>query len=223
VINKYYLLGYGTGEEVGGVYPQTEGLPPGYDEDSPASMTNLSNWEFPAVDPDLRFELSPEAVLTNVVSPSNINASGLLVDREVRDILEEFHVMNHAFYEASLAANGIPYKYYWLHMVPPDHSGIDFSRSTFATFMMPLFRFGKKDVVKCRDEAEMHEHIDKDDRFGFDVLYLTSDFMKQQYDLFRFPRIGTSPPLIASDRLCDELTGRGITGLKIVPQDYVLF
>lgn len=221
--NKYYLLDNSTGDDVGNVFPQTDGLPIGYDRDSETSMTKLRSHEFPRVAPDLRFNLAPKALLTNVVGVGNVVAVGLLVDEKLRRILDEFNIMRHAFYDATVMAHGIRYRYYWLHIVPEDHSGIDFKRSRFATYEASFFQLGKISNVECGSEEELIHHIDNTPGFGLEKIMLTPEFMAKQYDMFFFPRISTNPVIIISDRLCQRLIEEEITGIVIMRQDVVDF
>lgn len=219
MINKYYLLGNSTGDDVGNVFPQAARLHLGYDTKSDASMTRLTNHAFPPVNPDLRFELAPEAILTNIISVGNIKAAGLMVDHKTRWILEDYNIMQHAFYEASIIAEGTSHQYYWLHIVPDGLSGIDFKQSTFARYMVPLLRMNKISNVECESEEEFNHHMDNDQEFEVEKIVLTSEFIEKQYDLFFFPRTGTRPRIFVSDRLCARLEDEKITGGVIVEQN----
>ena len=99
---KYYSLSYSTDEkEVGKVWPQCKAIPEGYDHkwlDLPNSMTKLTNDAFPNENPDLVFELDKKAKLTDIISPSNIYAVGLLVNEKAKLILEGFNLITHIFF-----------------------------------------------------------------------------------------------------------------------------
>lgn len=218
MISRYYLLGNSTGEDVGNVFPQTTGLPPGYDEGSVASMTKLTNETFPLVNPDLRFSLAPEALPTNIINVGNISATGLMMDHKTRWILEDFTIIRHAFYEASVMVNGTAHTYYWLHIVPDGLNGIDFERSRFARYMIPMLRMNKISNVECGSEEEFHHYMDSNQGFEVEKLILAPEFAEKQYDLFFFPRTGTYPDLFAFDRLCAKLMDENVTGMVVVEQ-----
>ena len=70
---KYYLIAPSVEEDEVGEYPQTTGTYPGYNRNAPNSMENLTSDCFPHFIPDLRFIIDDNAILTDVVSPSNLD------------------------------------------------------------------------------------------------------------------------------------------------------
>lgn len=109
---KYFLVANSTNNQIiGKKYPQCKGMPSKMGLtfkwfEQPNSMTKLTNDEFPNFEPELIFELEEKALLTDVVSPSNILAKGLLVNERVKNIFSHFKLMEHRYYPATLIVEG---------------------------------------------------------------------------------------------------------------------
>lgn len=217
-----HYLDNSIGRDVGNVFPQTVGLFPGYDEYAPNSMTRLTNAEFPVIPPDLRFVLDPKTWLTDVISVGNISASGLLVNGRLKEVLEEYKIPNHEFYEADVHDTHSVYRYFWLHIVPDDEEWIDFSRSRFAVYELPLSRIDKLRDVACKNRAEMIFHLENTYGFSPEEIFLTEAFAAERYDVFLVRRIGLEAPLLISERLKIRLEDEGVTGLEIREQEFVV-
>lgn len=219
---RYFYLENSVGAGVGGVFTQTDGLYPGYDERAPQSMTLLTNDAFPDALPDLRFVLDPKARLTDAISVGNVGAWGLLVNARLREILAEYKIARHAFYDADVHDAHSVYRYSWLHIVPDDEEWIDFSRSRFAVYELPLSRIDKLRDVACKNRAEMIFHLENTNGFSPEEIFLTEAFAAERYDVFLVHRIGMEAPLLISERLKIRLEDEGVTGLEIREQEFVV-
>lgn len=90
---KFYKISNSTNEKEVGTFLQCKGIITGKNADwfkAPNSMTNLTNDDFPTLQPDLRFELEEKAIKTDLIKPSNISAKGLLVSKRLLSFLSSF-------------------------------------------------------------------------------------------------------------------------------------
>jgi hypothetical protein len=212
---KYYILSNATDEkEIGGTYPQCKGVPDGYSfdwYDKPNSMTKLTNKFFPKQNPDLVFELDEKAILTDIVSPSNISAKGFLLNEKTKNLLSDFNIIEHEFYRATIFAKGYAHKYFWLHLVKDNFDGVNFSKSNFIE--VDVFRDKIKDVnVNSLSDYNKHWEVSRKD-----INFITTQKLvleKQfEFDLFFFPLIHNH--IIASQSLINCFIENKITGVKI--------
>lgn len=135
---KYYLLSNSANKNEVGIYPQTTGLVDGYVEFSDNSMVNLTSDELPNFIPDLRFELEEKAILTDIISVSNLDyAVGFFMNEKAKNIFQKFKVITHKYYDGALNVKGKILSYSWLHIVNSSFSGIDFLNSTFSELLSP--------------------------------------------------------------------------------------
>lgn len=213
---KYFSLSNSTNEkEVGKTWPQCKGLADGYTKewlDQPSSMTNLNNNEFPNLQPDLIFDLDEKAELSDVISPSMISAKGLLLNQKVKDILEDFNLMSHKYYPATVREKSNDYQYYWLHIVKPDLLGINFKESEFEItnlINMPEanIKINSWDHFMKRKMSLPMKHIN--------AKKLVIEFELQK-DLIFFPYIYSY--MFISEDLALELASQKVTGLEITEQ-----
>ena len=217
---KYYSLSYSTDEkEVGKVWPQCKAIPEGYDHkwlDLPNSMTKLTNDDFPNEDPNLVFELDKKSKLTDVISPSNIYAVGLLVNNKVKSILEIFNLITHKFYLATVKQNHIEHNYYWLHLVKPDLLGVNFEKSKFE-----ITNLVNKPLANIKINS-WEDYIERNSNLVFKHIRAKHLVLEPeaQKDLIYFPYIYSF--MFVSEELSIELASQRITGLEISEQHILI-
>jgi hypothetical protein len=213
---KYFNVTNSTGKETGRAFPQLHCLTQAY-------AHSLSYWEFPSFTPKLHFELQKTAKLTDVLSQASISASGLLVNEKVRDLLTQFDLMRHNYYEAKiiLPKTGEELKYYWLHLCQPELTlQLDYDRSVFYetewTFRENVIKINSYDHYK-RLKAE-----DTEAKFGveLDEIFVRPDF-DMGLDIFTF--LPFSSPLIMSSRLKDALEANNVSGLEYAEAQEIKF
>lgn len=218
-MRKYYLISNSTKKKEVGYYIQTKGLPPGYTVkwfENSNSMTKLSNNCFPEKIPDLIFELEDKAILTDVVSASNIRARGFLVDQPVKDVFNKHNLIEHRYYPALLLANNCKLDYYWFHPVKKDLKGVDFLNSKFIITDAAFTKIQNIDIASQEDyNAKKQEMRFKHIRA--EKIQLTESCINESPDLFFFPLIHSN--FFVSDILVDEIKEMGITGFSIEEQN----
>lgn len=113
---KYYSVSNSAEKETGSSYPQLHCLTQAY-------VHSMTAWEFPSFTPKLVFELEKSAKLTDVLSNGSISSeNGFLVNEKVKNILGDFHLMTHKYYEATIILPKTSDRliYYWLHLCQPE-------------------------------------------------------------------------------------------------------
>lgn len=121
----FYTIENATDKTVGSVFPQVASI-------NQKVAHSIPFDEFVNLDSELLFELQPKAKLTDVLSQAAISAHGLLVNKKVKDLLEEFNIMQHRYYKCLVKdLKDVTHDYYWLHMVNDFKNTIDYSTSKF--------------------------------------------------------------------------------------------
>lgn len=211
---KYYLVSASAEEDVVGEYPQTAGIYPGYNRNALNSMENLTSDCFPTFIPDLRFLLEDNAILTDVVSPSNLDfATGLLMNTTTKEIFSKAKIITHQFYPATLKTNHQLLDYYWLHLISPTLSIIDFEKSVFLE-TLPT----QEKTIRTFDSLSDYERYYD----SYELNPLTIDKLSLKVDLkvdvFCLP--GIFHGLLVAEHICLLLQQKNITGISYKEQHF---
>jgi hypothetical protein len=216
---KYYLLDTDTSnKKVVGAYPQTTFIKE-YDFNAPNSMHNLSFYEFPSFVPDLRFALEKKAKFSDVVHPSNITANGFLLNEKTRTVFEQFNLVSHQYYEASIIDLKInkTLPYFWLHLINNTYEGIDFQKSSFY-FLDNSFQRLTDAPIHFENEiaflAFKEQLCEKFGSFtgGIEHLVLTKEIKAKKIEVLFFQG-GLFSDYIVSEIFIEAIQKAGITGL----------
>lgn len=213
---EYYILTNSTEtKEIGRKYPQCKGVPYGYTFkwfEAENSMTKLSNLTFPDFIPDLQFELEEKAKLSDMVSPSNISAKGILCSPKMLDLIASYIMDSHKVFNAKILFNDVWYDYHWIHFVYKDIDFIDLENSVFYKS-----RFGtdKGDVVYFKSYKEGVDIMINNNYCDIlpSKLIIKDSFKNNIKDIF-FLRLTNR--IIVSDRIADIIRKNKLTGIKLV-------
>lgn len=224
----YYKLNLTTDKEIIGKsgYPQCKGIPKslGLDFswfDKPNSMTNLDNDDFPDFKPDLIFELEDKAILTDVISPSNISAKGFLINNKLKSILDDFNLMEHKYYDATVISKGVNNRYFWLHFKDCDEKylgGINFDNSSFYISNLAFVKTDDIEIKSYEDFWEKKMSLSMKHILGSKIK-LSENIQKQNLDLFYLPYILND--YLISEKLYKSIIANEITGFEIKEQSIV--
>ena len=220
---KYYFLSNSTDEEVIGKYPQCKGLPSRmgltYEWfEQPNSMTKLTNEDFPEFKPELIFELEGKARLTDVVSPSNITAKGLLVNEKIKELFSQFKLMEHKYYPANLFFHGLEYQYYWLHFKDCEEKylgGIDYQNSSFFLSNLAFMKVKDMSIISRDDFWDKKMNLPMR-HIRATKLQLSNGLSNERLDLFYLPFIHSD--FLVSNQLSRAIEVTDITGFEIREQ-----
>lgn len=222
---KYYKLSLASDKKIIGKagYPQCKGVPKslGLDFswfDKPNSMTNLTNEDFPDFEPELIFELEEKAILTDVVSPSNISAKGFPINQKVKDILGHFNLMEHRYYPATLIEKGNKYDYYWLHFKDCEEKylgEVDFKNSSFFVTNLAFTEL-EKITLESRDDFWNKKMNLPMKHIRVENLNLREHLKNQKLDLFYIAYIHSG--YFISEKLYKAIQVNNITGVDLKEQ-----
>lgn len=221
---KYYSISNETNEKIiGKKYPQCKGMPSNMGLtfkwfEQPNSMTKLTNDDFPDFEPELIFELEEKAILTDVVSPSNISAKGFLINQKVKDIFSHFNLMEHRYYPSTLIVKGNKLPYYWLHFKDSEEkylSGVDYSESHFSVTNLAYIKIEDIQILSRDDFWNKKMNLPMK-HIRVENLALTDKLKNQDLDLFYIPYIHSH--FFSSDRLIEVLKAYNIRGVEVKEQ-----
>ncbi len=182
-MNQYYILKPAVGtKETGMAYPAVESFED-YNFNKADSVYNLDSDCFPDFVPDISYKLAKGAKLCDVMEKSNISACGLLINEKVKEVLEQFNLVPHKYFPATIEDKGTVHQYYWVHFVWEDGINfLDFKNSKFKI----------KRVSKDLGEVEvlsLHELHSKQGELGFMNMIHNYEytFLNPNLDLFIHP------------------------------------
>lgn len=224
---KYYLFDYYVDKTVN-KYPQcvpSYRQPGNYDINSESSRTKLLHTEFPKVKPDLIFFLEKNANLTSLVAPDNMGtAQGLLMNRELYEVFNKYKLYNSKFYDASVVYEAKEYEYFWLHVVLDyDDPNVDFNRTTYVkqtSFTTPGIQ-ANADVPELRysNMSDKSKDYERTGHVRINKLSLVDDFVRKEYDFFRFLACSTDIKYFVSEPLLKEVAKLKPTGCRFAKQN----
>ncbi len=167
--------------ETGNAFPAAESYD-NYDFNAPNSVHKLNFREFPDFVPDIRFKLAKGAKLTDMLSQAAISAHGFLINEKLKNVFEQFNMVPHKYYPASIEDHhGNFHRYFWLHLIWEEWKNIiDWKNSNFfirrvSKNMGPIEISSYDDFLSLKEELGVLKMID------FEKIIFKN---KIQFDLF---------------------------------------
>lgn len=222
---KYYFLSNSTDEkEIGKSYPQCKGIPSrlGLNKNwfnQEDSMSKLKNSEFPTYNPDLRFELKKNAILTDLISTSNISAKGLLLSEKAKNIFTTCNLAPYRVYPASVIQGSINHQYFWLHLVKENLEGIDFLNSKFHITNLAFMKIENLNILSNEDYIIEKNKL-KMKHIRAEKISLTKNYSDNLFDLIFFPLIHSN--IFISQNLANKIKKNNLTGFNIENQNILI-
>lgn len=210
--NQYYILKPAVGtKETGMAYPAVESFED-YDFKGFNSVYNLDSDCFPDFTPDIRFKLAKGAKLCDVMGQGTISACGLLINEKVKEVLEQFNLIPHKYFSATIEDKGVIHQYFWVHFVWEDGiKHLDFENSKFK------IKRASKDLgeVEIGSLAELHS---KQSELGFMNMIHNYEytFFNPNFNLFIHPLNKT---IFVSDELKAKMVN--CIGADLTPAQYL--
>lgn len=202
----YYIIETEIDRKImGNCYPQIDVIEPSDVADS------LSSWVYPADNTSFIITMHKKAKHTDFLNNLQISgASGFFISQKVKDIFDQFKLMQHKYYPTKV--NGWDMPYYWLHCSEPKLTHlIDYSESVFYKT-----RFNSRVEDISISSYSEYEALKKIFGFGFGVR-LEKTVSKNEYikslDLFKFLPLSGSC-LYISEKLKSALEQNHVTGFK---------
>lgn len=198
-------------EEVGrNISSQTDGLVGEITFSSNHSYSIFSHHNLPEqFVPTETIKLANSAKQTDFISTGLISGFGFVVSEKLKNILEQFKLVQHKFYPIPLVHKQRKLEdYYWLHMYQPKQEYVDFDNSTF---QVRKFSQVIKDELKFKSIDEYWEER-KNYKPGQLFRIKQLKIKENDYD-FLYIGVGGIMKLI-SEELRDKLIEMKITGFK---------
>jgi hypothetical protein len=221
---NYYILSNETDKKIiGKQYPQCKGMPSGLGLTSnwfeqKNSMTKLSNNEVPDFTPDLIFELESDAILTDVISPSNISAKGLLINSRTKQLFDKYEIMDHKYFHATVYFKKTKLDYYWLHFIDIDGlmlKDIDYNLSSFFIADIVFSKIEDIDIQSYEDYLS--------EKMNLSMQYIRAEKLifkpmtkSKECDLFYLDQLASK--FFISKALKNDIEVNNISGLLIKEQ-----
>lgn len=205
--------------ETGPVFPQIEGMRPGYDFKKPNSIHNLNFNGLPDFQPDLDyFILDKKAKLTDVLS-SMISGFGFLISEKMKNILEQFRLPEHGFYPASIAVDNTKLNnYFWFLPIYKLSDHVDYAKTTL--YSKDTFNNVEKlDVNSAEDVVRLRPKIGYTKKIVSEKIYFKNGF-KLNLDLFMIGVFNFS--IYLTEDLKSVLINEKITGIELKPDNQLV-
>jgi hypothetical protein len=205
--------------KIGMAFPQTDGMGGCYNLSDQDSVWNISNFSEIDFSPKLDyFNIDKRAILTDFLSTALISSAGFLINDRARNLLDNFTLTKHAYYQATIKyKNKMLNNYYWLHFTSCDDDLIDFDRSTF--ILTEPLRFFRTQVVDIRDhsKSEVFEIIKKS---GSLVLFPNELVFKShpRQDLYSFSFLHQTHYI--NEPFREMIISENISGIDIYLHDF---
>jgi len=206
---EYYKISNSIEEKiVGKEYPQVDCL-------TQAQAHKISAWHMYNKVQVLKFELNKKAKLTDVLSDVSLSGStGLLINKKVRSIFEDFKLMNHQYFEAIvITPQNEEISYSWLHLTDPSLiNKVDFEKSTF---FRTEYTFREEEIeLSSFDHYKSMKAKDSDASFGIemDEIALSNSFDKS-IEVFTF--LPFDNQIYISANLNKTLVENNISGVNL--------
>ncbi|AWM14177.1 hypothetical protein DI487_10215 [Flavobacterium sediminis] len=202
---QYYILDTpAESKETGKVYPQVA-------FDKIKEAFKFRHNVYPDNEPILSATLEKGAKLTDILSQASIAGHGLLINDKVKNILADFKIMNHKFYNCPVKDHkGVIHQYYWMALVQPDIiNWIDFKNSSFYTVEVGF----REDNIKL---TSYQDYIQKKEELPNINWWIEAENIKintiEEHDLFVFPYLFSN--IILSEKLTQSFIKDNIKGIK---------
>ncbi len=212
-MSQYYILKPAVGtKETGMAYPAVESFED-YDFNKVDSVYNLDSDFFPNFIPDIRFKLAKDAKLCDIMGQGTISACGLLISQNVKDVLEQFNLVPHKYFPATIEDKGTIHQYYWVHFVWEDGiKYLDFAKSKFK------IKRASRDLGEVEIQS-LHDLHTKQGELGFIKMIHNYEytFFNPNCDLFIHPLNKT---IFVSENLKTKMAT--FSGVELTPTQYLI-
>lgn len=211
-MNQYYILKPAVGtKETGMAYPAVESFED-YDFNKVNSVYKLDSDSFPDFIPDISYKLAKGAKLCDVMEKSNISTCGLLINEKVKEVLEQFNLVPHKYFPATIEDKGTIHQYYYVHFVWKEGiNHLDFKNSKFK------IKRASKDLgeIEVANLSDLHT---KQGELGFIKMIHNYEytFLNPNFDLFIHPLNKT---IFVSENLKTKMAI--FSGADLIPAQYL--
>ena len=173
--------------------------------------------------PVLKAKLERRAKITDVLSDNTIVATGITVNKKVREIFDNHHLMEHKYYPIEVEAKGNLLYYDFLHVYDEKNINnyIDFNKSSFVRSGLTIER--SPITLKSYED-----YLSKKGEYGVCngikiVEIVLTDKFDKNLDMFTFSPLGGGLHLYISERLKNALEANNVSGIEYHPVSRIRF
>jgi hypothetical protein len=162
--------------------------------------------------PKLNFKLEKRAKATDILSQAEISALGLIINEKVKNIFNQFQLIEHQLFPITLQNTNDTY--YWFHPIA-DLEKIDWIDYSQSTFYRSEFGFHEEDLLfeSYSEYLKKNKAINDMSTISIEKIKLNENFNSKEYDLFILPFL--SRDIFISENLKIELEKINISGIEI--------
>lgn len=220
LMNYYVLKPAVNTSGTGAAYPQIQKMSPDYNYDSNNSVYAIARCVGMFLDfiPDLNyFVVHNKANLTDLLSNAILPATGLVISKKLKDILQDFNLISNKIYPAKVFHKKEIQEYYYLHVGTTLAEIVNYQKSSFIILLNYAHNIGQINISSFNDYHQKKEKIKVDNpgktvSIWAEKICFTEDF-DQKLDFFKIGIFDTD--LYVSEKLKKALIKEKITGLHI--------
>ncbi|UBM57551.1 hypothetical protein LAG90_12055 [Marinilongibacter aquaticus] len=224
---KYLLTKYVFKRSITGSDWQIRPAPKGADRNwfnKPTNYTQIKFDEFPDFIPDAYFELDEKGKFTDIIRISNTHAKGFLVSPRVRELWNDFILLDHQYYPATVVAeSGEKRDYFLFHMAAQDIKGLDYEKSVFndCKQLIQTNDDGSQVFVETKIGRLIERILPTKPPRSLALKKLYFDEKFPGYDLFYIPFFMVLEDFFISERLATVMQREKMTGLVFEEQSII--
>jgi hypothetical protein len=215
---NYYIINWSDDLKKIGHYPQTA-LLKGYNPTLSNSHRQVDQFNFPDFIPNLELELHENAIPTNYIMRTGATF-GIFIDEKFKNVLQQFSLPPHHFYNIKVTHKNKLLNYYWFHYIVDDFwDYFDLENSTIKiAHNLNHKNFKIKPIKSIQNLIETRTNLER----GF-YLIANELILKKHlpYDIFKISD-GIYYSEIISETLKNSLENKQMTGFEIKPFDKII-
>lgn len=226
---SYFILDFASAsKETGTQFPQVQKMSVGYDYDTSNSIYAVGKcrFSFPDFKPNLdSFVLHPKANLTDVISISLINGAGFLISEKFKKLLQDFNIVQHKFYPASVIHEELTNSnYYWMHIINDLTDYVNYKRSKFFIYKNFSINAGTISIESKEHFLKRKDELKKANPKQTVTIWAETICFNSKFDTtLDFFDVSTfDAKYYISERLAESIINSKITGMKISPTNNIL-
>lgn len=218
---QYYILKNSNEKKViGSQYPQIQEAGGAIRRNASDSIYRVPSGSFPDFTPNLNYLiLHPKAKLTDVLSAAHIS-NGFIVNQKVKDIFDEFNLIDHEYYPALISHNGTLYNnYFWFCPIGDLINLIDFNKTEFykTNFFGQRLTTKKNSFSNFREFNEYKKTLSRKEKIASETIYFNSEIL--DFSLFKITSINHK--IFISKDLYASLHSNKIEGFDFLDSKFI--
>jgi hypothetical protein len=209
----YYRISENVDLEVIGYYPPVN-YKPGYNPQGPNAHWNVKGNVFPDFSPELELVIHENAVPTNFLNRMSICTFGIIIDEQLKEIIEQHKLPPHHYYPIKVYHKKTLLKYYWLHWIVNDFwDVIDYENTLVKRYS--YINPANYTFEPIKSKQNLDAFLKKKEigfNFGYEKMVFRPGF---DYDIYETQ--GADWNNLISEKLKNAMDDGGMTGFEAHP------